>query len=307
MTTVIAAILALALAAAPAERYVYEFSLLRSPVGFVELELRGSAYTYRSVHLFNREGKRNSTQRSVKLALNADGLTSAGRAPASLSLVKAKGGARCIGVEDELSAEAGELCVSKLEAGRRTGKLLRKSFVAKYGDDGVASEISFDGGKSSFVRVSRATTISPPDFTGDGFRISGKGRAMLEPAVQLNAPSVYPSERSKLVKLAELIHERPLHFCTDFVRDYLFELNVLNPVLGVEVHGLKIDGDRAYPHVWVRVQTEEGPLELDPTLMIDVKPQTHLPLRYAQTDEERRAAGELWLKLMTGEIKVVRR
>jgi hypothetical protein len=45
------------------------------------------------------------------------------------------------------------------------------------------------------------------------------------------------------------------------------------------VYGLVADGKRAFAHAWVQVRLSNGEkLELDPTLLVPVTPQTHLAL-----------------------------
>lgn len=75
------------------------------------------------------------------------------------------------------------------------------------------------------------------------------------------------------------------------------------------VHGLLVvDGGPARPHAWVRVGLAGGgTLDVDPTSLEAVTPETHLPLALAEPEGSAVEAGERWLALLRGERRVVRR
>lgn len=301
---VIAAALALVLTAAPVERYVYEFSLLGTPVGFVELEVNGAAYTYKSVQLFNRGGQRDGRVREARFELTGDAV------PGSLALVRGDTSG-CVRAFDELSGKKGELCVTREEdasqARTQTGSLFGKPFISRLGEDGVAREISFQDGRSVFRRVQRATTLSPPDFTGGGFAVSGEGALSVEPVTEkVAAVKLADWTLDAARALAKEVHAQSLPFCVDTANAYVARANADGVRRAVAVHGLHVDG-RAYPHAWVRVFVNGHSLELDPTLQKKVTPQTHLPLVEVVTALANTRAGAVWLSLMTGERRVVRR
>lgn len=323
MARVIAAALALVLTAAPVERYLYEFSLLGTPVGFVELKVDGRAYRYKSVQLFNRGGQQDERVREAKFDLGGD------VTPGSLALVRGDA-TGCVRVFDELSGKNGQLCVTTgVDAGQAdprsgsqtdarggrpdgqtrtlTGTFLGKLFVARRGEDGIAQEISFEGGRSVFRRVRRATTLSPPDFTGGGLKVSGEGAPALEPVTpKVSSVKLADWTVDAARALAEEVHAQSLPFCIDTANAFVLRANADGARRAVVVHGLHV-GDRAYPHAWVRVFVNGRSAELDPTLQQKVTRLTHLPLAEVVTPEDNTRAGALWLSLMTGERRVVRR
>jgi hypothetical protein len=75
------------------------------------------------------------------------------------------------------------------------------------------------------------------------------------------------------------------------------------------VHGLLVvDGGPARPHAWVRVALAGGRvLELDPTSLDPVHPETHLPLALVDPRGSAHEAGERWLELLRGTHRIVRR
>lgn len=74
------------------------------------------------------------------------------------------------------------------------------------------------------------------------------------------------------------------------------------------VHGLLVvDGGPARPHAWVRVALRGGgTLDLDPTSLDPVRPDTHLPLALVPPEGPGLEAGERWLSLLRGDWRVVR-
>jgi hypothetical protein len=74
------------------------------------------------------------------------------------------------------------------------------------------------------------------------------------------------------------------------------------------VHGLLVvDGGPARPHAWVRVALRGGgTLDLDPTSLDPVRPDTHLALALVSPEGPALEAGERWLSLLRGDWRVVR-
>ena len=74
------------------------------------------------------------------------------------------------------------------------------------------------------------------------------------------------------------------------------------------MHGLLVvDGGPARPHAWVRVGLPGGrTVDLDPTSLDDVTPETHLPLAVVEPGGASLEAGGRWLALLRGEHQVVR-
>lgn len=296
-------------AAVPApERYIYEFSLRGTPVGFVELELNGASYRYTSIHVFNREGKPGGMKRTATYVLSPELESETGRQPASLALVLGSRRKGCVDVFNELTPATGELCRERHGESAIAGTLLGKKFWAEFDGAEVPSRIVFESEGSAFTRVERKSPLSPPDFSGAGFAVpKGKGAVTVAPPVTLMEPKLAQWTEKTARGMAAVVHGEELEFCIDYARAYVTRANQQGPVRAVIVHGLRVEGDRAYPHAWVRVETEKGPLELDPTLDVAVTAKTHVPLQYVMGESDQTKAGSIWLSLLAGERRVTRK
>jgi hypothetical protein len=284
-----------------AERATYEFRLQGTPVGQVELQLDKGKFTYRSRQWFNLGGRESLAAREVKLA--------AAKAPRPASLLLwHKPGDGCRKAKDELTGKVGRLCA---EGQGTKGEFLGKPWEATYAGKPQRLQ-TLKLGDAEYVRLpeGEAKSPTPPDFTGEGFRVDGyEGRPQVEPPVKLEPFTPDRWSRKQAVALAEKVHADGAgmsNACLALARQFRAEANV-DRVRAEVVTGLLVEGDRALPHAWVRVMTESGPLELDPSSLEPVTPERYVTLFRSADPADDAAGGKAFLDLLAGRRGVVRK
>ena len=286
---------------AAAETATYEFRLLGTPVGRVELKLEKGKFTYRSRQWFNRGGRESLKAREVTL--------SAARTPRPASLLLwHKPGDGCRKVKDELTGKLGRLCA---EAQGTRGELMGERWEASYaGTPARLQQLKL--GDAEYVRLSGEDEKAPlpRDLSPDGFRVDGyEGRPQLEPPLKLEpfTPDRWSSKKAQA--LAEKVHEAGAgksNACLELARAFRVEANK-DRVRAEVVTGLLVEGDRALPHAWVRVIAESGPLELDPSSLEQVTPDRYVTLYRSADPADDAAGGKPFLDLLAGRRGVVRK
>lgn len=303
-------LIALLLAAPPPERAVFLFELLDTPVGTVTLELDGGSYRYVSRHLFTRGATHAAQNTERVLELEPDGRVVASKAvPEGLWLWK-KPSPGCVLVLDEITDQELEACIAQ-KKGELEGTIGKEPFTAKYAADGRLQELKF--GASRFRRVSNEQLAPPPDLFGHGFPIRGdKGVLRLEPSSPApGAPKLAPMPKEEAEQIAKSVHKEftsgsnaksveQAGPCLANARSFEQQAKAKGYEAQV-VLGLFAEGSQAHPHAWVRFAGPGGKLfELDPTSLLEVKPETHLALSSASE------AGKAYLELALGK-RVVKR
>ena len=286
--------------AASAEEAAYEFRLLGTPVGRVVLKLEKGRFTYTSTQWFNLGGRESLKTRSVTLR------ASGSPRPASLVLWQRPGDG-CRKVKDELTGRVGRLCA---EAQGSRGELLGQRWEATYAGQPLRLE-TLKLGDAEFQRLADGgVPPSPPDLSGGGFRVDGyEGRPAVDPPLK---PFTFKPERwsSKAARaLAEKVHAQgkaQVDSCLQSARAFREEAN-RDHVRAEVVTGLLVEGDRAYPHAWVRVETEAGPLELDPSSLEPVTPERYVTLFRSADPADDAAGGAPFLDLLAGRRGVVKK
>lgn len=230
----------LLLLAAPAEaehRFVH--FLAGVPVGEIRLLRTGASYTYVSQHFFRR---------GVSAVERFSPSGSDDPVWASESLLKPHP-IGCWAVEDEITRQRGEVCVT--QAGAMTkGTLLGQPFAARY-TKGSLQELTV--GDSRFTRQEGAVAFADP--FAEGLMVVGRGDALAL------LPPITGARRAMPKRKGE--NEDCLAAAKAWVKEHRdFEV----------VLGLVDDGKRGWPHAWVR-HRETGE-EIDPSRpqIVDVTP-----------------------------------
>ncbi len=291
--------------ASAAETARFAFELDGTWVGTVQLSRSGERYAYQSRQLFTHGWATAGVTRAAELTVDdASRIRGTEVVPESLWLWK-RPAPGCRTARDELGGAEGELCVVEAAAGRARGSVFGERFEADYGPDDRLVELRLGHGR--FVRLEvDARVAPPPDLFGQGFPIDGTAGALsLEPpAAAATAPGLKPWQEAKARALVERVHDTGAPDgaaegrCLALARRYVVEARALGGDAAVVI-GLVADKGRAYPHAWVRVGLTGGrALELDPSSLGRVAPETHLALP---------GAGKALLELLAGKARVVRR
>ncbi len=311
-----------AMAAAPA---LFLFELGGAPVGTVELDWdrAGGQYVYTSTQLFSREGDHRRRTRVARFEVDDVGRDlRTGRHLETLVLWRGPGplseGARCVEAIEELGGRTGRVCFN----GDLKGSVFGEAFTARYDADGLRS---LELGPARFTRVPRGTEVPlPPDVFARGFPVpAGEGALALEPPLEVEhqvlasrpaqtahearalALEVTASFSAQRASGADFAHDPEATAASCLGHALRYRERAKRRGFDAEiVHGLVVfDGESvARPHAWVRVALEGGgALDLDPTLDVEVRPSSHLALTVVK------AAGEGWLRLLSGRHRVVRR
>ncbi|MBF5046197.1 lasso peptide biosynthesis protein [Simulacricoccus sp. 17bor-14] len=309
------------------------FSWRGVPVGTVTLSLEqgGRTFRYRSVHLHTRGDEVGARTQQEVLAVDAQGLLAPGGVhPQALWLWHGPPAPGCIQAREELTGRVGPHCARARGPHAVAGTLLGEPFEAQYAADGELQALQV--GTAQFQRVgARLRLQPPPDLFSRGLPIAGGATGALafsppwppptEPAPPLSAWREGPARALAREVHAALPDKRPSAADFDPAADeggaggclaHALRFARLAAARGQRValvHGLlALEDGRAYPHAWVRVGLGGGAtLDLDPTSLDEVTPDTHLPLALATPGAPARLAGERWLALLAGAHRITRR
>jgi hypothetical protein len=311
-------VLALAVLASAADEATFLFVLQGVPVGTVELRLEEGRYTYRSKHLFTRARQEGAIERQETRDVSADGVLADGKRPESLWLWRAPG-IGCVSLVEELTGRVGQGCVEIAAAAAASGRVFGQPFEARY-RQGRLEELSI--GAARFTAIPRSVRMeAPPDLFGAGFPTEGRhGPLALVPAAAPPQVVLKAWDADASRALAERVHDS---FSSQDPSDADWMVNDAAQSGGCLAHarrfqewakrghhaaavvfGLLADGERAYPHAWVRIGLANGQtLDLDPMSLEPVRPETHLPLS-ATTVEPGPELGQTYLELVSGTRRV---
>jgi hypothetical protein len=300
------------------------------PVGTVTLSLAPEVrrFTYTSRHLHTRGGHRGERVREVSLELGPEG-TVAGRpsVPQALWLWRGPPTLGCVMGREELSGREGPHCVTARRGDVVEGTLLGQPFTARY--DGRGRMVALEVGEARFTEVALGVRLRPPpELFTEGLRVEGtSGPLAFSPPWPLAVrPSWLTAWRAGEARaLAKAVHAA---FPDKGPGDADFREGGEGEAGGCLAHALRfaaraaargqrvalvqgllvVDGGPARPHAWVRVGLAgEDTLDLDPTSLDPVTPETHLPIALVEPGGASVEAGERWLALLRGEHRVVRR
>ncbi|MCP3102282.1 lasso peptide biosynthesis protein [Myxococcus sp. K15C18031901] len=315
-------------APAPVEEARFVFSWRGIPVGTVTLTRGPGRFTYASRHLHTRAGTHGERRREASLDVDDAGRVKGGGAwPQALWLWRGPPPPGCVTAREELSGREGAHCVTGGTAPWVEGTLMGAPFRARYDARGRMEVLEL--GESRFTVAAPGERLrAPPDFFAQGLPVEGDaGPLALEPPLPVASrrEGMTAWEAGAARALAARVHaafpeKGPGE--ADFREGgegeaggclaHALRFAALARERGVTValvHGLLVvDGGPARPHAWVRVALQGGgTLDLDPTSLDPVLPDTHLPLALEDARGPALEAGARWLALLRGAHRVVRR
>ncbi|MBN1209036.1 MAG: transglutaminase domain-containing protein [Myxococcaceae bacterium] len=285
-------------------------------------------FTYASLHLHTREGRVGALTREVKLKLDArGGVEGSGSVPQALWLWRGPPRTGCVTAREELTGREGPHCVTAVRGREVEGSLLGTPFRARYGAGGRLEVLEV--GDSRFTVAAPGERLRPPpELFSQGVPVEGtRGALAFEPPwpVPARLEGMTPWEAAAARALAARVHAAfpekgpgaadwreggagEAGGCLAHALRFAAEAAALGQRVAL-VHGLlAADEGPARPHAWVRVALKGGGvLELDPTSLDPVRPETHLPLALVDSRGSPHQAGERWLELLRGRHRVVRR
>ncbi len=297
-------------------------------MGQVTLSRSAGQFTYGSLHLHTREGHVGARTREVTLPVDAQGRVEGSRSvPQALWLWRGPPRPGCVTGREELTGREGAHCVTSVQGRQVEGTMLGAAFRARYDEAGRLQVLEV--GQSRFTVAAPGERLrAPPELFAEGLPVEGtRGALAFSPpwAVPARLEGMTPWEPGAARALAERVHaafpeKRPTEAdwreggagaaggCLAHALRFASEAAALGQKVAL-VHGLLVvDGGPARPHAWVRVALADGgTLELDPTSLDAVLPQTHLPLALVDPKGSAHEAGERWLELLKGSRRVVRR
>lgn len=303
------------------------------PVGTVGLSLEAGRFTYTSRHLHVRDGQAGERVREVTLPVDAEGrVKDADAVPQALWLWRGPPPEGCVKGREELSGQEGPHCVTARSSTSAEGTMLGARFRARYDEQGRLQALEV--GDSRFIRAAPGERLRPPpELFADGVPVEGGTQGALRLLPRKDAPAFPVPERlpdmtewtrSQARALSAKVHaafpqkgptaadwraggEGEAGGCLAHALRYASLARAKGQRVGL-VHGLLVvDGGPARPHAWVRVALKGGgTLDLDPTSLDPVRPDTHLALALVPPEGPALEAGERWLSLLRGDFRVAR-
>jgi hypothetical protein len=302
--------LALLAAIAPAQRASFLFAYDGVLSGQVTLSLSEDRrkFVYRSEHIYGRGGTGHMVEEHA-VDLDPPGVVAgSSRLPVSLWLWRMPG-IGCVEVEDERTRKRGQGCVERVADDVVEGMALDQPFRATY-RSGLLQALEL--GKARFTRAVRPLRADIPATTWDhGFAApGGSGWLTLAPEASLPPPAAEPGPKARAWAL-KLLRDFGVvpdsEQCLEVARRFIKWTGKQN-VRSELVLGVMVTGSRAWPHAWTRLSAENGErVDVDPTWGRLASATNSLALGLAVPDEPALDAGQLYLDLLSGARKIIRR
>ncbi len=273
--TLVSLLLALVLVAAPV-RLVQSVSGV--PVGVVEVQVKRGRLTYRARHVFRDESRRFETSWAVDAqGRDAEGLLS------EVVALSVRADAGCRDVREERTGKRERLCLGADGEGTLDDVKLRAAWDAR-GRLRSIDVLDPAGGVVSRFEQSELEPAGGKDPFEDGFPVTGAGpRVAIEPDVKAR---VVPVESGEVAQG----NGSCLSAARAWVQAHAGDAVQL---------GVVIEGERAWPHAWVRQQSGRF---VDPSL----GPKGPLAAARVYLAFPDAVAGTLYLELATGSRQVKR-
>lgn len=265
-------LVALCLAASP-QRYLLTVGDV--PLAELRVEVRGDTYEYLTTRLLDdAPGERRRT-------FTLEGGRVGGLVPEVLALGR-RPAAGCVAVLDESTGAPERLCIDGGEGAEVSGTLDGRPFTATYDAHGALETLSLGPARWTRGGATKALVAAGANPFVDGFAVEGaSGQLTLQPAVQgarrLTSAPRGVGDASSVGRLRCLLAARR------YVEAHPGAALVL---------GLVLEGDRLWPHAWVR----EGGQHVDPSVLPDdgaLRRRQYLAL-------PRGRAGRVYLELLGG-------
>jgi hypothetical protein len=303
-------VLATALLVTLPERTSYLFTLDGLPAGQVTLERSadGKSFTYRSEHVFGRGPALRSVE-SHTLKLDEAGRVVGSTATPVSYWLWAQREPSCLEVVDERTARTGQACSNAVSREEQEGIALDESFHAAY-RDGILE--SLDLGPARFTRLRATAELDgATGLWARGIPLpGGSGQVAFDPSLSLPRQPSAPSSRGRAWAerlLKEFGAAQKDERCLEASQRLLGWLEERG-VHGVLVLGLLLDAGRAWPHAWVRAEGPyEEPVDVDPAWGRLVVPQGYIALQTVAEGAHGLEAGQVYLDLVLGTRRLVRR
>ncbi len=263
----IGALLAGLISAAPVDQGRYVMSVGGAPVGVVSFSVVGGQYTYQSTQVFRSKTSDVTSKRSLAEAIKPEVWW--------LSRRRAPG---CVTVFEERASKNEEVCTTDDGGGTIAGA----PFHADY--DGMGALVHLEVASVRFD-ASKASLPGRADPFAEGFIVTGHGAG-----VEIDPPFDAVTEVTVSPLTSRPSDDDEGTSCLELAR-----AEVAKSPGSIVVLGVVVDGDRAWPHAWVK---RTNGTWVDPTLT------KALPTRHYLAFS--RDAGRLYLELLAGQRRLVR-
>ncbi len=261
-------VLSLLISAAPGDQGRYVMSVGGLPVGVVSFSVNNGQYLYQSTQVFRSKTRDLRTVRSL-----------ADEPKPEVWWLSRKRAPGCATVFEERARVTEEVCLAV-----GGGTIAGTAFQAEYDDAGALTRLEV---ASVRFEASEAPLPARADPFAQGFAVSGAGAGPGSLRVEPASPGVAE------VSVAPLGGYGPddddPRSCLELARAEVAKSS------GSVMLGLIIEGDRAWPHAWVK--TSKGAL-VDPSA--PVRRATRQYLAFS------RDAGRLYLELLASRRRVIR-
>lgn len=249
------------------------------PVGVVEVQVKGGRLTYRARHVFRDESRRFETSWAVDaMGRDAEGLVS------EVVALSRRADAGCRDVREERTGKRERLCLGADGQGTLDDAKVRAVWDGR-GRLRAVDVLDASGGVVSHFEQSELEPVAGRDPFEDGFPVKGTGHHV----------ALEPDAAAQLVTVEGVAaNAGAIGSCLSAARSW-----VQAHAGDVVQLGVVLEGERAWPHAWVRRKAGDF---VDPSL--DSGSPLLATRRYLAFPDEH--AGALYLELASGARRLTR-